>query len=141
MSTAVLVVRRSVGMRADVAHALCLASLAALGLILELFVVEEELLASGENEILAAVNALQGLILKLHVRSLSLHSPELLRRVLRVATGRGTNSIRMSVVGIAPGERVTGSCVHSPFHGQTVTGLSLVPCGPSCGSAYGPTPL
>ena len=75
MSTAVLVVRRSVGMRADVAHALCLASLAALGLILELFVVEEELLASGENEILAAVNTLQALILKLHVRTLSLPSP------------------------------------------------------------------
>jgi hypothetical protein len=55
-------------------HALRLAPFAALRLVLELFVVDEKLLASRENEVLAAVNALQALILKLHVRTLSLPS-------------------------------------------------------------------
>lgn len=46
--------------------ALGLAFLTALGLIFELFVVKEELLTSGKNEIGAAVHALENLILELH---------------------------------------------------------------------------
>ena len=42
--------------------------LATLGLVLELFVVEEELLTRGEYEICAAINALQHLVLELHER-------------------------------------------------------------------------
>jgi hypothetical protein len=42
--------------------------LAALGVILELFVVEKQLLARSEDEFLAAVNALQVAIRKFHGR-------------------------------------------------------------------------
>ena len=42
--------------------------LATLGLVLELFVVEEELLTRGEYEICAAINAFQYLVLELHER-------------------------------------------------------------------------
>ena len=42
------------------------ARLATLGLVLELFVVEEELLAGGKNEIGPAVNAFESLILEFH---------------------------------------------------------------------------
>jgi hypothetical protein len=46
--------------------ALGLAGLTALGFVLELFVVEEELFTGREHEICAAVNTLQNLILELH---------------------------------------------------------------------------
>ena len=45
-----------------------LARLAALGLVLELFVVEEKLFPGGEDEITPAVDALQHLVLKFHLR-------------------------------------------------------------------------
>jgi hypothetical protein len=47
-------------------NAFRLAILAALGFVLELFVVEEELLAGGEDEIRTAVDALQNLVLEFH---------------------------------------------------------------------------
>ena len=43
------------------------AGLAALGFILELFVVEEKLFAGGKNEIGPTINALEGPILKFHL--------------------------------------------------------------------------
>ena len=46
--------------------ALGFASLAALGFVLELFVVEEKLFPGGENEITPAVDTLQHLVLKFH---------------------------------------------------------------------------
>ncbi len=46
--------------------ALAFAVLAALGFVLELFVVEEKLFAGGEDEIVTAVNALESLILEFH---------------------------------------------------------------------------
>jgi hypothetical protein len=46
--------------------ALGLTALAALGFVFELFIVEEELLASGKNEISSAIYTLQNLILELH---------------------------------------------------------------------------
>jgi len=50
------------------AGALRLALLAALGVVLELFVVEEELLAGCENEFGAAIDALQNSVCKVHGR-------------------------------------------------------------------------
>jgi len=47
-------------------NAFRLTILAALGFVLELFIVEEELLASGEDEIRTAVDALQNLVLEFH---------------------------------------------------------------------------
>ena len=44
------------------------ASLATLGLVLKLFVVEEQLLPGGENKITATVDTLQHLVLKIHLR-------------------------------------------------------------------------
>ena len=46
--------------------ALGLAIFAALGLVLELLVVEEELFAGGEDEIITAIDAFQSLILEFH---------------------------------------------------------------------------
>jgi hypothetical protein len=48
--------------------ALGLALLAALGVVLELFVVEEKLLAGGENEFSAAIDTLEYAIRKFHGR-------------------------------------------------------------------------
>ena len=59
-------VRRS---RAHGRRALCLTRLAALGFVLELFVVEEELFASREEKFRAAVDALQHPVLEFHVIS------------------------------------------------------------------------
>jgi hypothetical protein len=42
------------------------ASLTALGLILELLIMKEELFPGGENELTSAIHALQHLVLKLH---------------------------------------------------------------------------
>jgi hypothetical protein len=50
------------------AHALCLALFAALRVVLELFVVEEDLLAGRKNELGAAVDALQNSIGEFHGR-------------------------------------------------------------------------
>ena len=50
------------------AHTLCLALLAVLGIVLELFVVEEKLLARSEDELGATVIALQNSVGKLHGR-------------------------------------------------------------------------
>lgn len=47
-------------------RSLGLTSFTALGFVLELFVVEEQLFAGGEDEILTAINALQVLILEFH---------------------------------------------------------------------------
>jgi hypothetical protein len=47
-------------------HALGLTGLAALGLVLELFVEEKELFPGGKNEVGAAVDAGQYLVLKFH---------------------------------------------------------------------------
>ena len=47
-------------------HALGLAGLTAFGLILELFVVEKELFPGGKDEVGAAVDAGQYLVLKFH---------------------------------------------------------------------------
>ena len=46
--------------------ALGFATLATLGFVFELFIVEEELLAGGKNEISSAIDTLQNLILELH---------------------------------------------------------------------------
>ena len=62
----VLALAVSVGMEAELFGAFGLAGLAALGLVLELLVVEEELFAGGENEIGTAVDALERLILEFH---------------------------------------------------------------------------
>ena len=56
--------------RADRCKPLVLAILAALGFVLELFVVEEKLFARGEHEIGTAVNALQHPVLEFHPRLL-----------------------------------------------------------------------
>jgi hypothetical protein len=48
--------------------ALGLALLAALGIVLEIFVVEKKLLARGEDEFRAAINALQYFIREIHGR-------------------------------------------------------------------------
>jgi hypothetical protein len=45
------------------------AVLAAFGFVLELFIVEEELFTSGENEVGAAVHTLENLVLKVHFES------------------------------------------------------------------------
>ena len=39
---------------------------AAFGFVLELFIVKEELFASGENKVCAAIHALENLVLELH---------------------------------------------------------------------------
>ena len=50
---------------------------AAFGFVLELFIVKEELFASGENKICAAIHALENLVLELHLRVPPfLHSPQ-----------------------------------------------------------------
>lgn len=54
--------------RAEYRDPLGLASLTALGLVLELLIVEEKLFPGGENELTATVDALQHLVLKLHLR-------------------------------------------------------------------------
>jgi hypothetical protein len=48
--------------------AFTLAVLAAFGFVLELFIVEEELFTSGENEVGAAVHTLENLVLEVHLR-------------------------------------------------------------------------
>lgn len=55
--------------RADSSSAFCLTRLAALGLVLELFIVEEKLFASREEKLRAAVDALQQPVLEFHVDS------------------------------------------------------------------------
>jgi len=57
------------GSRAHGSNALGLARLAALGLVLELFVVEEKLFAGGEEKLRAAIDALEQPVLEFHVRS------------------------------------------------------------------------
>jgi hypothetical protein len=52
-----------------VGRALRLAIFAALGFILELFVVEKELFAGGKDEFVTAIHALQVSILEFHFRS------------------------------------------------------------------------
>jgi len=47
-------------------HPFGFAGLAALGLVLELLIVEKQLFSRGEDEIGAAVNALQHLVLEFH---------------------------------------------------------------------------
>jgi hypothetical protein len=62
---------RGSGLRANpltATNALCLALLAALGIVLELFVVEENLLAGRKNELGAAVDALEYSIGEFHGR-------------------------------------------------------------------------
>jgi hypothetical protein len=54
------------GWSAEHGDALGLAGLAAFGFVLELFVVEEKLLAGGENKVCTAVDTLQHLVLKFH---------------------------------------------------------------------------
>jgi hypothetical protein len=54
--------------RSQHGYSLRLAGLAPFGFVFELLVVEEKLLAGGENEITPAVDALQYLVLKLHLR-------------------------------------------------------------------------
>jgi hypothetical protein len=54
------------GWSAEYGDALGLASLAALGFVLKLFVVEEKLFPGGENEITLTVDTLQHLVLKFH---------------------------------------------------------------------------
>jgi hypothetical protein len=49
-----------------------LALFAALGIVLELFVVEKKLLSRSENEVISAVDALQYFIEELHTRTLTL---------------------------------------------------------------------
>lgn len=55
--------------RADSSNAFSFAGLAALWLVLELFVVEEKLFAGGEEKLRAAVDALEQPVLEFHVRS------------------------------------------------------------------------
>lgn len=55
--------------RADSSNAFSFAGLAALGLVLELFVVEEKLFAGGEEKLRAAIDALEQPVLEFHVRS------------------------------------------------------------------------
>jgi hypothetical protein len=50
-------------------RALRLAVLATLGFVLKLFIVEEELFASGKNEVVTAIHALQVSVLEFHFRS------------------------------------------------------------------------
>jgi hypothetical protein len=50
----------------DRSHAFCFACLAALGFVLELFVVKEKLLAGREDKIITAVDALEASILEFH---------------------------------------------------------------------------
>jgi hypothetical protein len=52
--------------RIEDGHSLALAVFAALGFVLELFVVEELLFARGEKKLRAAVDASQYLVLKFH---------------------------------------------------------------------------
>jgi hypothetical protein len=56
------------GGRTQHRDALGFAIFAALGFVLELFVVEEQLLASCEDEVAAAVNTLQNFVLEFHAR-------------------------------------------------------------------------
>jgi hypothetical protein len=58
---------RRTGFAADGRQTLRLAVLATLRFVLELLVVEEELFACREDEVLTAVNAFQGLVLEFHV--------------------------------------------------------------------------
>ena len=53
--------------------ALDLALLASLGIVLELFVMEEELLSRGKDEIISAVHALQYFVDELHTFTLTLN--------------------------------------------------------------------
>jgi len=64
----VAVVLSGGGGSAEDGDAFGFASLAALGFVLELFVVEEKLFPGGEDEITPAVDALQHLVLKFHLR-------------------------------------------------------------------------
>ena len=54
--------------KAERLRAFGLAVLTTFGFVLELFVVEEKLLAGSENEIGAAIHALEDLVLELHLR-------------------------------------------------------------------------
>jgi hypothetical protein len=54
------------GSGAQNGYSFCLAGFATLGLILELLVVKEQLLPGSKNEISAAINTLQNLVLKFH---------------------------------------------------------------------------
>jgi hypothetical protein len=62
----VLALAGSVGLQAELFGAFGLAAFAALGFVLELFVVEEELFAGGEDEIGTTVDALESLVLEFH---------------------------------------------------------------------------
>lgn len=75
--------------RGRTALALCLAILAALGFVLEVFVVEEVLFSRCEYKVCSAVNAFEDSVLKLRHSSCAPYQPELLRirrRGLRPAT-------------------------------------------------------
>ena len=62
-----------------------LARLAALGLVLELFVVEEELFPGSEDEIAAAIDTLQNLVLEFHGELLpTVHDPSDRQGTLRI---------------------------------------------------------
>jgi len=64
LAIAVVAWRRRTG--SEHGNALGLAGLAALGLVLELLVVEEKLFPGGEDKVCAAIDALQHLVLKFH---------------------------------------------------------------------------
>jgi len=66
-----------------------LAALATFRFVAELFVVEEKLFAGGENEVSAAVNALQRPVLKFHCELLCpAHHGESIRQARRVRASR-----------------------------------------------------
>ena len=66
--TGLHLLRRRTSASSGSRNPLCLASLAPFGFVLELLVVKEQLLSCGENEITAAVNALQDFVLEFHCR-------------------------------------------------------------------------
>jgi hypothetical protein len=57
---------RARGRKSQDRHPLCLATLAALGLVPELLVVKKKLFAGGEDKICAAINALEHPVLEFH---------------------------------------------------------------------------
>ena len=63
--------------RAEYCDAFALAVLAALGLVLELFVVKKQLLACGEDKVRTAIHTLQNLILEFHGEALPFPAPAL----------------------------------------------------------------
>ena len=62
----VLALAGRVGLQAELFGAFGLAAFAAFGFVLELFVVEEELLAGGEDEVRTAVDTFESLVLEFH---------------------------------------------------------------------------